>query len=475
MQRRASSFCRSCSPRCASLLVLLVWLLCCCCLLACVAVVNGATIQCGFQAFCATNVDPFAYSEGGTLTSAARHSHHTTRHRTRPNKTRQATVAVCRSCCSLTASLSCPACLVLIRCAVLSCVVLCCAVLCCAVLYCGIPRLSFDTAGTTASTSSGGTVSGFSLSPAYTPCNPAYTGLTQPPAASFTEFDSVNNFKVFEQSDGTITCTGNGLDGSSPIFFVGTCLCTADCGVCSPSSSSTAAPSASSSFSSSAQFSSSSSSSSAPTRCPALAQPQLPVSSTLMPAPTDVVYGSPAFSVASNTAICGLGLAINTATMQACDVAQLQLAVYQTQQGTHVSQVAATANVAVYSTQAPNGQYLYIPFVGGSVQLNTSATYLFVAGFAAGSALQVYTNASQSAPTSGMFAYSPLSNPLPSNPVPANFNFHATVGASLVFAPLQAISCGCFTASTLQTASPLCASSSSSTGSCRLRGSSGHC
>ena len=135
--------------------------------------------------------------------------------------------------------------------------------------------------------------------------------------------------------------------------------------------------------------------------------------------------------------------------MGMCDVAQLQLAVYQTEQGTHVTQVAATTNVNVYSTQAPNGQYLYIPFVGGSVVLNTSATYLFVAGFTAGSALQVYTSPSQSASTSGQFAYSP-STPLPSNPVPASFNFHAKVDAALVFAPLQAISCGCFTASTLQ-------------------------
>ena len=162
--------------------------------------------------------------------------------------------------------------------------------------------------------------------------------------------------------------------------------------------------------------------------------------------------------------------------MGVCDVAQLQLAIYQTEQGTHVSQVAATANVAVYSTQAPSGQYLYIPFVGGSVQLNASATYLLVAGFTAGSALQVYTNASQSAPASGQFAYSP-STLLPSNPVPASFNFHGKEDALLVFAPLQAISCDCFTASTLQPASSQCAvsSSSSSITGCRLRGASGHC
>ena len=207
--------------------------------------------------------------------------------------------------------------------------------------------------------------------------------------------------------------------------------------------------------------------------CPALPQPQLLASSTLMPAPTELVYGSQAFSVANSTAICGVGIAINTAAMGACDVAQLQLAIYQTDKGPHVTQVAATANVAVYSTQAPNGQYLYIPFVGGSVQLNASATYLFVAGFTAGSALQVYTNASQSASASGKFAYSPLSNPLPSNPVPASFNFHATVSPSLVFA--QGGSCDCFTASALRPQSSLCASSSSSTGSCRLRGASGHC
>ena len=163
--------------------------------------------------------------------------------------------------------------------------------------------------------------------------------------------------------------------------------------------------------------------------------------------------------------------------MGMCDHTQLQLAIYQTDQGTHVTQVAATANVNVYSTQAPNRQYLYIPFVGGSVVLNASATYLLVAGFTAGSALQVYTNASQSAPASGKFAYSPLSSPLPSNPVPANFNFHGKEDASLVFAPLQAISCDCFTASPLQPQSSLCAlsSSSSSTAGCRLRGASGHC
>ena len=236
------------------------------------------------------------------------------------------------------------------------------------------------------------------------------------------------------------------------------CSCIAACLLSSTSSSSTASGSPSS-------------------RCPSLPQPQLPSAASLMPAPTEIVYGSGTFSVSSSTAICGVGLAINTAAMGVCDVAQLQLAIYQTDKGPHVTQVAATANVNVYSSQAPNGQYLYIPFVGGSVQLNASATYLFVAGFTAGSALQVYTNASQSASASGKFAYSPLSNPLPSNPVPASFNFHATVSPSLVFAPLQAISCDCFTASTLQPQSSLCAtsSSSSSTASCRLRGASGHC
>ena len=181
-----------------------------------------------------------------------------------------------------------------------------------------------------------------------------------------------------------------------------------------------------------------------------------------------------AWSAALPSAV--LAIAINTATMGMCDHTQLQLAIYQTEQGQHVTQVAATANVNVYSTQAPNGQHLYIPFVGGSVQLNTSATYLLVAGFTAGSALQVYTNPSQSAPASGKFVYSP-STPLPNNPVPASFNFHGKADASLVFAPLQAISCDCFTASTLQPQSSLCASSSSSssTGSCRLRGASGHC
>ena len=213
------------------------------------------------------------------------------------------------------------------------------------------------------------------------------------------------------------------------------------------------------------------------------APPQLPTttstttsgsssSTSLMVAPTDVVYGSQALSVSNSTAVCGLGIAINTALMGVCDVAQLQLAIYQTDQGTHVTQVAATANVNVYSTQAPNGQYLYIPFVGGSVQLNTSATYLLVAGFTAGSALQVYVNTSQSAPASGKFQYSPVTSPLPVSE--ANFNFHGTVQQSLVFAPVQGASCDCFTASTLQPISSTCASSSSTAG-CRLRGASGHC
>ena len=137
--------------------------------------------------------------------------------------------------------------------------------------------------------------------------------------------------------------------------------------------------------------------------------------------------------------------------------------------------MAATANVNVYSTQALNGQYLYVPFVGGSVQLNTSATYLLVAGFTAGSALQVYANTSQSAPASGKFQYSPVTSSLPVSA--ASFNFRATMPQSLVFAPVQGSSCDCFTASTLQPISSMCvsSSSSSSTAGCRLRGASGHC
>lgn len=239
---------------------------------------------------------------------------------------------------------------------------------------------------------------------------------------------------------------------------------------------------ASSSSSSAATVPSSSSSTGG--HCSQLIPPQLPStitttststsSTSLIAAPTDAVYGSQAFSVSSVMVVCGLGLAINTALMSVCDVAQLRLAIYQTDQGTHVTQVAATANVNVYSTQAPNGQYLYLPFVGGSVQLNTSATYLLVAGFTAGSALQVYANTSQSAGASGKFAYSP-STPLTVSA--ASFSFHATVSQSLVFAPVQGASCDCFTASTLQPISPLCvsSSSSSSTAGCRLRGASGHC
>ena len=211
----------------------------------------------------------------------------------------------------------------------------------------------------------------------------------------------------------------------------------------------------------------SSSSSSQPSRCPAM--PHLPNSTattSLMPAPTDVVYGSQAFTVNNSTVTCGLGIAINTALMGPCEAAQLQLAIYQTGKGPHVTQMAATANVAVYSTQAPDGGFLYIPFVGGSVQLNASATYLFEAGFTAGSALQVYVNTSQSAPSTGKFQYAPVTSPLPVDL--ANFNFHGTVSQSLAFA--QGGSCDCFTASALQPAQRCPFSSSSSTASSRPHG-----
>ena len=340
--------------------------------------------------------------------------------------------------------------------------VLPCAVLCC---------ISYNTANPTASgvtvtfsnpALSSPTFSGFNA-PLYDPSTGTVTTTAGSPAFAQLSYNSGGSADHFDLSGSSGRC--NVYEAGTPFGSGPATQSLSNCHVLT-SSSSAAPPLASSS----------SSSASPHIRCTALTQPQLPASSTLSPAPTALVYGSGAFSVSSSTAICGLGIAINTAARGVCDVAQLQLAVYQTDQGTHVTQVAASANVNVYSTQAPNGQYLYIPFVGGSVVLNTSATYLFVAGFTAGSALQVYTNASQSAPASGKFAYSPLSNPLPSNSVPASFNFHGTVSPSLVFAPVQAISCDCFTASTLQTASPLCvSSSSSSTGLCRLRGASGHC
>ena len=104
--------------------------------------------------------------------------------------------------------------------------------------------------------------------------------------------------------------------------------------------------------------------------------PTTPSASSLQSASYTNIVSSTSFTVTTSTPSCGVGIAINTALMQVCDVAQLQVAVYQANGDGSYTQVASTANVVIYSTQAPNGQYLYVPFVDGSVQLNASVNYV---------------------------------------------------------------------------------------------------